>query len=231
MRELVESEGDVNVLAAYALEPGRAHVRLSMVSSLDGLTTDREGWTNGLGGAPDLAVFRAVRATTDVVLVGAGTIRTGRMPALRGPQQPPPTLAVVTGSGDLDLTLPVFAQAPGRVLIVTTTGGDELLKTAGCAFHTIVVGEEAIDIGLAVSLLQNQYESPRVLCEGGSTLASALVDADLVDELCLTLAPELVGFETTRLLRTLASQRSMHLSSTYREGDTMLLRYTREVEN
>ncbi|TDD74504.1 deaminase, partial [Actinomadura darangshiensis] len=61
---------------AYGNPPG---LRLGMVMSVDGSVTDAEGWTDGLGGAADFRVFRTLRALADAILVGAGTVRTGRL--------------------------------------------------------------------------------------------------------------------------------------------------------
>ena len=40
---------------------------------------------------------------------------------------------------------------------------------------------------------------PRVLTEGGPSLHSTFIEAGLLDELCLSLAPELVGGQARRI--------------------------------
>jgi riboflavin biosynthesis pyrimidine reductase len=56
----------------------RPWVLANMIASIDGAATDPTGRSAGLGGPADLRVFSAIRAVADVVLAGAGTVRTER---------------------------------------------------------------------------------------------------------------------------------------------------------
>ena len=90
--------------------------------------------------SPDRAVFRAVRAIADVVLVAAGTFRTegygpvrlseesraARVAAGRSPE--PPRLAVVSASLDVDVSRP--AEGPVRPLVLTTEDADRSRREA-----------------------------------------------------------------------------------------------------
>ncbi|WP_308252366.1 dihydrofolate reductase family protein [Pseudonocardia sp. KRD291] len=71
----------------------------------------------------------------------------------------------------------------------------------------------------------------RVLCEGGPTLLGALVAADLVDELCLTLSPLLAAGRAGRTaVSDPAPPRSMQLAGVLEEDGSLLLRYTRRAD-
>lgn len=67
----------------------------------------------------------------------------------------------------------------------------------------------------------------QVLCEGGPHLLGGLLAIDAVDELCLTVAPMIVG-EGPHLVAGLAPAiRRFALQHVIRSGDTLLLRYVR----
>ncbi|HSP02545.1 MAG TPA: dihydrofolate reductase family protein, partial [Acidimicrobiales bacterium] len=144
MRQLLPVPGDVDPIAAYLAAPrpapaARPWVALSMVTSLDGATAVG-GRSGPLGGEPDRAVFRAVRAIADVVLVAAGTARTERYGPVRlsaptaaaraeaGRSADPPRLVVVSGSLDLDLSR--AAEGPVRPLVLTTEDADPTRRAA-----------------------------------------------------------------------------------------------------
>src|SRR5260370_42466577 len=104
-----------------------------MLSSLDGAAT-LLGRSGGLSSEWDQQVFAMLRALTDVILVGAGTVRTEQYAPVRpeseGPRwawltkgrAPSPPIAVVTRSLDLDLDSPLITDTPGhaRTIIITT---------------------------------------------------------------------------------------------------------------
>jgi riboflavin biosynthesis pyrimidine reductase len=182
-----------------------------MVSSVDGATA--VGARSGpLGGDADKAVFRAVRAVADVVLVAAGTARTeGYGPvrlsddALRaradaGRSTEVPRLAVVSRSLDLGRAGERFAEHDRRPLVLTTEDADagRAEALAGAA-DVRRVGAEAVDLRGALRSLRDDGAEV-VVCEGGPSLNGALVASGLVDELCATIAPALVGGDSPRMV-------------------------------
>ncbi|MGH2928274.1 MAG: dihydrofolate reductase family protein, partial [Solirubrobacteraceae bacterium] len=122
---------DVDLAVAYNFPDGvSSWLRATFVSSVDGAAT-LDGRSGGLGNATDQRIFALSRAAADVVLVGAGTVRVeGYGPAeesaewrtLRGSRPPTPPVAVVSRCLDLDLSAPLFTDAPSyaRTLVLTT---------------------------------------------------------------------------------------------------------------
>jgi riboflavin biosynthesis pyrimidine reductase len=229
-RLLPEPAADLDPYDAYADAPG---LRIGMVTSVDGSATDAEGWTDGLGGAADLEVFRVLRALADAIVVGAGTVRTGRLgparlrPDLRARRGGPPApIVVVSRSLDLDWTLPLFTTAETPTLVVTSRRAAATTNVPGHV-GILTAGSDEVDLRAAVDELRTGLGLSRLLCEGGPTLATALVAANLVDELCLTLAPTLLGSpHHTRLLDTLPKEVSMRPTAVHLTDDALFLRYT-----
>ena len=73
------------------------------------------------------------------------------------------------------------------------------------SFHATAVevlraGRERVDVSLALSLLHTVVPGVRVVqAEGGPTLNAALLAADAIDELNLTISPRLVGGDSPRV--------------------------------
>ena len=184
---------------------GRPWVICCMVASLDGAVSVG-GRSGDLGSPADYAVLTALRTRADAVLVGAGTLRTegygqiqlsdeARLRRRRRGQDELPLLAVVSSSCDFDPTSEVWrgprrsrlyttsAAAPERLKAMQEVADVRVLETGGgSAVSAEAVVDDLTGDGLAV-----------VLLEGGPTLNSHFARAGLLDELCLTLSPLLVG--------------------------------------
>lgn len=199
------------------LVEGRPTVVANFVSTLDGVVAFDP--MAGLGGGavsgyfePDRFVMGLLRSLADAVMVGAGTARSdshGRWVAasvhpntaadtalLRAELglAANPTTVIVSASGDLDPSHRGLSDPSIPVLVVTTRRGRDRLSLAGFAPHVeiAVVGDDAVEPAALVELLaQRGFEL--VLCEGGPHLIGDLIEAQLIDELFLTIAPQLAG--------------------------------------
>jgi riboflavin biosynthesis pyrimidine reductase len=179
-----------------------AGVRVNFVSSIDGAAT-HNGLSGGLSGPADKRHFELLRRVCDVVLVGAGTVRAEGYGSIRVSDA---SVRWRRAHGMPDH--PVFA-------IVSAHG-----YTPG--FEAEVYGSPAE----ALSSLRERGLT-RILCEGGPTLFRTLLEADAVDELCITIAPSLEGGDAPRITRGDTPPRGMRLEHVLRSGDTLLLRYAR----
>nr|MBA2282451.1 dihydrofolate reductase family protein [Acidimicrobiia bacterium] len=180
------------------------------------------------------AVFRAIRAVADVVLVAAGTARAERYGAGRARPggSPPPRIAVVTGSADLDPEQRLFADAhPAiRPLVLTTAAADEERRARLAEVAEVVlVGDGLVDLPLALTALAERGAGV-VLCEGGPTLNGQLVQLDLVDEWCQSVAPLLAGGRSRRVAEgdgPPAGPGALRLDRLLEEDGTLFARYVR----
>ena len=184
-------------------------VRVTMVSSLDGAATGANGLSGSINGAADQRVFRVLRAAADVVLVGAGTARAEGYSGLRPPadlaagraargQLPGLALAVISATGQLPAALLDGPEPPFIVTIADRPDLDALRARLG-ADHVVVAGTERVDLAAALAALA-ALGLVRVLAEGGPRVLGDLLAAELVDDLCLTWSPQLVGGDAPRIV-------------------------------
>ena len=218
------------------LDPdGAGVVRVNFVSSIDGAAT-RDGRSGGLSGPGDKRLFELLRRVSDVVVVGAGTVRDEGYGPMRVSdasaawreshgRPPHPVFAIVTGELDLDAASPIFTEAPVRPIVLTTDGATGVSRFADVA-DVIVAGGAHVDPARAVAALRDRGLR-HVLCEGGPSLFGSFLRADALDELCITIAPSLESGDAPRISHGDAPPRDMRLATVLRSGETLLLRYTR----
>ncbi|HEY7051161.1 MAG TPA: pyrimidine reductase family protein [Mycobacterium sp.] len=238
------SVGPTELARLYAYPPDltRCWVRANMIVSVDGGATV-DGRAGGLAGPGDRMLFNVLREIADVVLVGAGTVRTENYSGAqlgiaarqsrqaRGQAEIPP-IAVVTASGALDPDSRLFMRSETQPLIFTTNASfgatrDRLVGAAevvdASTTDPIVVDPTAVLAQLARRGLH------RVLCEGGPTLLGDIVALDLLDELALTMAPLLVAGGAPRMVTSRVARasdlRPAHILTD--EQGYLYMRYTR----
>jgi len=211
-------------------------VRVNFVSSIDGAAA-RDGRSAGLSDPGDKRRFELLRRVSDVVVVGAGTVRDEGYGAMRVSDASVrwrtahgrgehPVFAIVTAALDLDPASRIFADAPVRPVILTTEQAAGKAAFADAA-DVVVAGSSRVDGALAVAALRERGLT-RILCEGGPSLFGSFLAADVVDELCLTIAAILEGGEAPRIVHgDLPAARDMRLAAVQRTGDDLLLRYAR----
>ena len=224
MRQLLPVAVDpVDPADVYADRPvadRRAGVRLNMISSVDGATTI-DGVSGGLGSLGDKRVFAVLRSLADVVLVAAGTVRAEHY----GPASVP--IAVVTRAAQLDWQSPFFTEPKARPLVVTVDDAPaENLELAAEVADVVIAGTGGVDMRRAVDEL-GARGFQHILAEGGPSLNAQLVTAGVLDELCLTSAPNLVAGDGKRILDgpALPALTELELRSVLEDDGYLFLRY------
>ena len=211
MRQLLPTyDEDVDLVDAYRYPSDQPWVRANMVSSLDGSAV-LEGSSRKLSGPGDRKVFGVLRGLSDVVLIGASTARQESYRGLRARaafgahrerlgQRPAAVLAVVSRRLDLDPASELF-HGDERTVVVTSTASDERARAAVAEVGEVVMaGDDDVDLPHALDELAARGLR-RVLCEGGPSLLADVAAARRLDELCLTIAPHVLGGDGTRILR------------------------------
>jgi riboflavin biosynthesis pyrimidine reductase len=240
------------------LRSGRPTVIANFVSSLDGVVA--LGPTEPTAGGGEISGFSEsdrfmmalLRGLADVVIVGAGTVRAGSrhewtsrrvQPEMAGAfaawraqmgLAPQPTTVVVTARGDLDPTHAGFNAPDVPVIVATTKAGAGRLAALSLPRNvSVAIAGDGDRVGPERLLDIVRHAGARVaLCEGGPHLFGQLLGAGLVDELFLTLAPQIIGRdEAVRRLALVEGSsaagrgRWSRLVSVRRAGDDLFLRY------
>ncbi len=201
------------VLAQYDYPPvagGRWWLRANMVSSVDGAVTGPDGRSGSLSTPSDRVLFQHLRRLSDAVIVGAGTARdenygpvtvddaTVQVRLDRG-QAARPRLVVVSRTLSLDPGSRLFS-GPDRVTVVTCRSTDwNAVERLGQVADVIRVGETHVDLAEMLGQLADQG-TRELLCEGGPSLLGDLLADRLIDELCWTVVPTLVGGGAHRMV-------------------------------
>lgn len=232
-------------LAPYRVDrtprPGRpCWVAANMVGGLDG-SAAVGGRVGELSPPADADLFRALRALADVVLVGAETVRREgygpvRLPhalrrerVARGTPEVP-RVAVVTRSLTFDWEIPLFRDAAPEarpILLGPSTAAPHLVAAAAEHADVRFAGEHRVDLATALEGLAAEGAAV-VWCEGGPHLLGELVAADLLDELCLTVAPSMGGDPLPVSVAPPGGERARFaLRHVAVDGDAVFLRYER----
>lgn len=164
------------------------HLRLNLVSTLDGRAAGADGTSESLTSRADRTILGVIRELSDVVLVGAESVR--REGYLRPKRA---ALAVVTASGDLSGHRLEASGAEHPVVVLTTESGARRAAAMLPAARVLALeGRDTLDLADVVRTLRRAGFG-RIAAEGGPRLASQLIEAGLVDELCLTVMPRIGG--------------------------------------
>ncbi len=198
---------------------GRRYVIGNFVTTLDGVASLSDPVLPGGGpisgsNPHDRMVMGLLRAVADAVIVGAGTLRSVPrhlwtaehiFPALADPyrrlraalgKNAPPLNVIVTGRGEIDPDLPVFRSGDVKALVVTTPAGASSIRERGLSG---TVGIEEVDGAAAIGAREVLSAIGRVLpgelflVEGGPRLMGDFFAEKCLDELFLTLSPQVAG--------------------------------------
>jgi riboflavin biosynthesis pyrimidine reductase len=241
MRALLPAPADeVDVhefLAADWLDHGG--FRSVFVSSADGAAWVK-GRSAGLQTPGDSLVFGATRDLADVVLVGSGTAFAEGYRAIDvsptkaairrsyGLREALPT-AVVTASLRFSPDARLFETGPGNrtILLTCAAAPVERRKALERVADVAICGDETIDLPLARAALEERGLT-RISSEGGPHAYAAQAAAGVVDELCLSLTPKLVGPGPSRIVAGSVEwlePQDLELTGMLEDDGSLFLRY------
>ncbi len=202
--EPIESLVDL-YLADEREAEGRPWVLINFISSADGGTAI-QGKSSSLGDPDDKAVFQALRAVPDIILVGSGTVEAEdyhpvsldeerREKRVAAGLTEVPLLAIVSGRLSFDPEARVFSDPEHRPMVITGPQADPAkLAMLGDAADVVILDEVTPS-----AILTRLGAAKVILCEGGPTLVGQFVSEHLVDELDLTLAPIMIAGHAARI--------------------------------
>jgi 5-amino-6-(5-phosphoribosylamino)uracil reductase len=207
--------------------------------SLDGYTDDASAKPLRLSGDADMDRIDDLRAGTDAVLVGAGTIRADNPVLLLRSQdrrdariarglRPDPARVVISRTGDLDPAARIFTIGTDRIVYVASHAAAGTRDALGRAADVVDAGDPVWLDAILADLAARGVA--RLLVEGGSSVHTEFLTAGLADELRLAIAPFFVGdagaprFVSDGRFPWNPAHRA-RLAAVTRAGDMAVLRY------
>ena len=217
-RQPVAGDVDDDRLRALYAPPRVPWFRVNMISTVDGAATGGTGKSGDINNPADKRVFDLLRATADAIVVGAGTAR------IEGYGEAAVPIVVVSRRGEVPEQL--RHARPGAVLLATCAQASGLASARAVLGEdqVIVVGELEVDlVALRTQLLDRGFQV--VLCEGGPHLLGDLLASGVVDELCVSVVPRLVGGPHPRITVGDPLAVDLELLVMLIENDTLLGRW------
>jgi riboflavin biosynthesis pyrimidine reductase len=209
----------------------RPWVISNFVTTLDGIVSLAVPGKEG-GGAisgydtHDRLLVATLCAVADAIVIGGGTLRTSPghiwTPASIDPdfasafaalrraigKTCPPLNVVVTGHGNVDPSERVFQTGEAPALVITSEQGAARLQRLGlpATVRLAVVGESAdIDPQTIIDQIVSTQPASLILLEAGPRLTTDFLAMRLVDELFLTLSPQIAGRDASSVRPGLAA--------------------------
>jgi diaminohydroxyphosphoribosylaminopyrimidine deaminase/5-amino-6-(5-phosphoribosylamino)uracil reductase len=223
---LLEREArELNPGFLSVIERGRPWVRLKVASTLDGRTALVDGQSQWITGEAARADGHAWRARACAVMTGIGTVRNDdpalTVRAVETPRQP--RRIVVDRNAETPASARVLA---GDGALVVTAGARNPGWRANVEIVALPDANGRVDLhGMMRMLAQRDVLELHV--EAGARLNGALLDARLVDEILLYLAPSVMfdpargAFERAAPLEALASRVPLAFHEVRRIGDDL----------
>jgi riboflavin-specific deaminase-like protein len=184
----------------------RPFVFVNMAMTADGKIATANRAVHSFGSPRDLAHLYELRATADAILCGARTVEISesllgnggekfRRLRLQHQLAEHPLRVLVTGSGSINPDAPIFQQRFSPIIVLTTRSAPagRLKKLRAVADEVKMFGDSRLDFRAALRWLKQRRGVNRLLCEGGGELNDALFRAGLVDEIHLTICPQIFG--------------------------------------
>ena len=225
---------------------GLPFVFVNFAMTADGKIASANRKVSSVSSKIDREHMMELRATADAVMAGARTVdlfpvslgpgaKRYRQKRLRNGLAEYNLRIIVSGSGSVDPKANIFKKRFSPIIVLTTAKIPkrrfEALQRAGARVK--ICGEREINFAAAFRWLKREWRVKRLLCEGGGELHGALVEADLVDELHLTICPKIMGGRDAPTIADganvtrLADAKKFKLASSKRIGDEMFLVYRR----
>ncbi|MEZ0065781.1 riboflavin-specific deaminase-like protein [Streptacidiphilus sp. MAP12-20] len=182
--------------------PTRPSVLISAAMSLDGHIDDASPERLLLSSAEDFDRVDGLRAESDAILVGAGTLRADdprlevRDPARRAAREARglpahPLKVALAGSGGLSADLRLWQSGGAKLVLAPDAAVRGLREQLRAAAEVVGTGPELDPARVLDELAARGVR--RLMIEGGGAIQTLFLTAGLVDEIQLAVAPFFVG--------------------------------------
>jgi len=209
---LEEQAKELNLGFIKRMQKRLPYVRCKLAMSLDGRTAMASGESKWITSAAAREDVQRLRAKSSAILTGVGTVLADdpSMTVRLDNIDSQPIRVVV----DTNLSMPTNAKMlkePGQTVLMTCSADEyaaQALKDAGADIHMMPYCNTSVDLKSVLQQLSDLHIND-VLLETGATLSGAMLQAGLIDELIIYMAPVLMGNDA-RGLFALPGLESMH---------------------
>ena len=221
-------------------------VLVNMAMTADGKIATANRAISSFGSPRDHGNLLRLRATADAVMAGARTVDLNKINMGPGPAKyrrlrvksglAEYNLRIITSrSGSVAASAEVFKKRFSPIIILTSgqAPAGKVARLRKLADEVKVFGGKEINFAQALKWLREKWKVRRIVIEGGGELNDALIRANLVDELHLTICPKIFGGRNAPTIADgigvgrLAAARQFKLKSARRIGDELFLVYHR----
>jgi riboflavin-specific deaminase-like protein len=194
-------------------DPGRPYSVINAVGTLDGRGAVG-GKSTPVGSEVDHRLMRNIRANVDAVLVGVGTLRSEDLTLSvdeplaknrreRGLKEQPIPI-ILAGNGNIPTDRRIFRGSSGSKVVIfvgSSASREDLERLSEIAtIRIIFTSTDRPEPDKILKTLADEFGVRRLLVEGGPTVNHSFLEARLVDELFLSLAPKIVGGDSRFLV-------------------------------
>ncbi|MDW7731414.1 MAG: 2,5-diamino-6-(ribosylamino)-4(3H)-pyrimidinone 5'-phosphate reductase [Methanolobus sp.] len=187
---------------------GRPFVFINSAMSADGKISTKERKQVRISGSMDFDRMDALRAGSDAVMVGIGTVLADdpsltvksekrRAERKQAGLDENPIRVVIDSTARIPLDADIFKKGEGkRIIVVSRSASSEKVRQLEKLAGVIVAGEDKVDLVTAMGKLQEIGVS-RLMLEGGATLNWGMLSNDLVDEIYTFVGNLVIGGNTS----------------------------------
>ena len=170
----------------------RPYVMLKFAVSMDGFIADRNGNSKWISNEKSRRYVHKMRGEVDAVMVGKNTLvkDNARLTPRDVFYAKMPVRIVVGRNFKKDVFQLDFFKEKGEKWILTTQ--DAIIPSPPDNVNIIRCGKERVDFNCLLNYMKER-EMLSLLVEGGSMLASSMMEQGLIDEIILFKAPKIFG--------------------------------------
>ncbi len=185
----------------------RPFIFINTAMSADGKISTKQRKQVRISGKADFARMDALRASSDAIMVGIGTILaddpslTVKSPELRSERknaglQENPVRVVIDSKARTSLEADIFVKGEGmRVIAVSSSAPPDRVERLKEKATVICAGDNEVDLSAVMGILY-RMGIKRLMVEGGATLNWGLLSAGLVDEIYTFVGNLIIGGKT-----------------------------------
>jgi riboflavin-specific deaminase-like protein len=215
--------------------------------SADGKVASANRRVTRIGSDLDLEELYVLRSSADAILCGARTVEETKATLGNGGDRhrdrrrrrgledyPLRIIASATGSLSPDAELWRHRFSPILVVVTSRASPSRIRRLRKLADEVVIDSGSPKSLGTTLTLLAVRWGIRRLVVEGGGVLNAALLAADFVDELHLTVCPLLMGGRSAPSIadgegpKKLADAKTFRLVGTKRRGRELFTIYVRD---